>query len=89
MNTAKRLIDLDVNELQEIISEILATSSAPRINSNKCLSRTMAADYIGCHANTIDNHAKQGRLPFVRYGKQRRFKISELDKFLDLNTQKA
>ena len=89
MSTDKRLIDLDVQELREIITEILNTTSTNEDFNNNLVSRTKAAKYIGCHANTIDSLSKQGRLDFVRYGKQRRFKISDLDKFINLNTRKA
>lgn len=89
MSTDKRLIDLDVQELREIITEIVNTPRADQGLKNNLISRTKAAKYIGCHANTIDALSKQGRLDFVRYGKQRRFKISDLDKFINLNTRKA
>ena len=83
----KRLIDMDVDDLRELITSALSESINKPARLTRCLTRTQAGKYIGCHPNTIDSHAKSGKLAFVQYGKQRRFQVSVLDEFLESNTK--
>lgn len=64
-------------ELREVESAPEEHVQAPL--GERLLTAQEAARYVGCHANTIYDAAKSGRLSFRAIGRLRRFTVNDLD----------
>lgn len=49
----------------------------------KWVSLEEVADHIGLSKDTIRNYIKRDQIPFYRIGKQYKFKISEIDTWIE------
>ena len=56
---------------------------------NRLLTAPEVADLLGVHVNWIYTEAKAGRLPSVLVGRQRRFRLADLERWLDQQSQAA
>lgn len=59
------------------------------INEDQLLNRKEAAKFLGCKENTLAVWAtnKRYKLPFYKVGRLVKYKISDLEKFINLNKQ--
>lgn len=58
-------------------------------DSNTLLTRQQAADFLGCKASTLAiwKCTKRYPLPYVKIGKNVRYKLSDLIEFIKNNTE--
>lgn len=59
------------------------------INLDKLLSRKEASEFLGCKENTLAVWATNQRydLPFYKVGRLVKYKLSDLENFIDKNQQ--
>jgi len=59
------------------------------MTNNNLLTRKEAANFLGCKENTLAVWAtnKRYNLPFYKVGRLVKYKISDLEKFINLNKQ--
>ena len=50
--------------------------------SNKLLSTSAAADYLGLSNQTVVSYAKEGRIPASFFGRKWKFRAEDLDAFV-------
>ncbi len=57
------------------------------LNSSNLLSRTQAAEFLGVSKGTLEIWASTGRyeLPFVKVGRLAKYRLSDLENFINAN----
>ena len=61
---------------------------AQRAAESPLVDKPGAADYLGVCPRTVDNYAKDGRLPFVKFGSRVLFRKAGLDERIACNVRR-
>jgi len=76
------MLDELVNRIADLVADKLRVA-------DPVLSREEAAKYLGTTTRTLDRLASDGHLPRVKFGTRTVFKVSDLTKLIERNSQSA
>lgn len=94
MATIIRVLEVSRNELQQLLQETISheilqlkeligsSIHSPPADYNEILTASQAADLLGISKVTLNKIIKSRLLPFITVGKRKRFKRSDLIKYL-------